>query len=92
MLWRGLYIQYIYIHIRVEDIARLAIFENGHYAADQVYLYTSSSKKYANLASLAQRTRGKVFIFKKITGIFKINIFSENTFKLLQRKIPKKEN
>ena len=35
----------------------LAIFENEHYAADQVYFYEFNSKKLANLAL---GTRGKV--------------------------------
>ena len=29
------------------------IFENGHYAADQVYFYESNSKKLANFAERA---------------------------------------
>ena len=40
------------------DTSTFAIFENGHYAADQVYFYDSSSQKSAN--------------FQKITGTLKI--------------------
>ena len=37
------------------DIELFAIFENGHYAADQVYFYQSNSKKSANLAACAAK-------------------------------------
>ena len=43
------------------DIELFAIFENGHYAADQVYVYQSNSNKIGEFS----RMRGKVFSFKK---------------------------
>ena len=46
------------------------IFENGHYAADQVYFYESNSKTSANFAVRAPHMRGKVFTFKKSRGFF----------------------
>ena len=45
------------------DIALFAIFENGHYAAGQVYFYESKSQRSVNLAARVRRKRGKVFIF-----------------------------
>ena len=39
-----------------------AIFENGHYSAEQIYYYDSNSKKLANLFA---RARHKVFIFHR---------------------------
>ena len=58
------------------NIALFAIFENVHYAADQVrvYFYESNSKKICKFG----RARGKVFYFQKMTETLKINIFSEN--------------
>ena len=48
------------------DKALLAIFENGHYAADQEYFYESNSKKTVYLGARAQS-----FHFQ-ITGILTI--------------------
>ena len=67
------------------DLALLAIFENGHYAANQIYFYESNSKK-GEICSSRQR---------KITGVLKIDIFvwkCANILILLQRTIEKKKN
>ena len=45
------------------------IFENGHYAADEVYFYESYFKKSANF---------KVLNLKKITGTLKMYFFCWN--------------
>ena len=58
------------------DFALYAIFETGLIAADQVYfLEFNFPKKSANMTV---RACVKVFIFQKITGILKINIFFKN--------------
>ena len=40
-----------------------AIFENGHYAADEVYFYECNSKKSANLAVRARGASATKFKF-----------------------------
>ena len=52
-----------------------AIFENGHYAADQVYFY---SKRSANLAARSQRMRGKVFTVIKFANSKYLPFTSKN--------------
>ena len=51
--------------------------------------YESNSNKSASLA--ARGPLGKVFIFTKIVGTFKINIISENTFLVLRKTIANKK-
>ena len=59
-----------------------AIFENGHYAAEQVYIYKSRPNKKRQIWP---RTSGKVFILKN--NRVKLAI----AFLLLQRKIAKRK-
>ena len=49
----------------------LALFENGHFPADQVYFYELNSKKSANLAARTWQS----FHFISITGTLKMYIF-----------------
>ena len=56
-----------------------AIFENGHFAADQLHIYMSNSpKKLANLAAHAEQ-----FLFSKITGTLKNNYFFPENLQVL---------
>ena len=66
------------LRIRVEWYRNFSIFENGHYAADQVYFFSPIKKNRANLAAHVRQS----FHFQKFA----------NTFHLLQRTIAKKEN
>ena len=50
------------------------IFENGHYAADQVYFYESNSKKIREFCRALAGHARQSFHFQKITGTLKINI------------------
>ena len=52
------------------DLVLFAIFENGHFAADQVYFYEFNSKKSANLPALMPIRQS--FPFQKITGTLKM--------------------
>ena len=77
------------LRIRVEWYRNFSIFENGHYAADQVYFFSPIKKNRANLAAHVRQS----FHFQKITGTLKMIFFKfANTFHLLQRTIAKKEN
>ena len=53
---------YLYPWTDMIALALFAIFENGHYSAEQIYYYDSNSKKLANLFA---RARHKVFIFHR---------------------------
>ena len=73
------------------DIALFAIFENGHYAADQVYFYESNLKKIVEF----DRMRGNVFFPQKIKETLKLNFLFLKICKylpcILQRAIAKKK-
>ena len=73
-----------YCKVGWSDIA--IFFENGHYAADQVYFYESNSKN----RRIWQRAR-QIFHFQKIKGILN-KMFGKfaNTFLLLQEQSTKK--
>ena len=72
-------------------IAFLQIFENGHYAADQVYFYESNLKKIVEF----DRMRGNVFFPQKIKETLKLNFLFLKICKylpcILQRAIAKKK-
>ena len=59
--------RFIYRRLGSSDIDFFAIFENGHYAADQVYFF-SPIPKYRRIWPRARRMRGKVFTFKNSQG------------------------
>ena len=64
----------IFLQYRVEWYTQnlFAIFENGHYAADQVYFYDSNEKISANLDS---RTRGKVLALRNHRDLNNVYFF-----------------
>ena len=79
----------ITVELRYSTLNCFLIFENGHYAAGQVYFYKSNSKKSANFTA-----RTAKFSLSKNTGTLKINILFlkfANTFLFLQRTIAKQK-
>ena len=67
------------------DIVFLGIFENGHYAADELYFYESNFKN-RQIWPLARRLCSKVFTFKNHRDLTKEYIFCRNHSTLLGMK------